>query len=141
MIGFDTQEHELVEQGDLSVAFPLHEARGTASTAVVLFELAPGSALPSHTDSAEETLLVLRGEGEATIGDETARLTAGQAAVVPASAPHGIRNVGEEPLRVLGFFSSATILSVFAEPPAPGAPTLFVNGTPVEALAEVFAPA
>lgn len=134
MITFDVWQHELQGEGDLAFAFPLHDGLGTASTAAVLFELAPGGTLPIHTDSAEETLLVLRGEGEATIGDEQARISSGQAAVVPPSVPHGIRNTGEEPLRVLGFFSGPTVRSVFEEPPAPGAPTLFVNGEPVGVL-------
>jgi quercetin dioxygenase-like cupin family protein len=94
----------------------------------------PGGTLPIHTDSAEETLLVLRGEAEATTGDEQAGVSAGQAAVVPASVPHGLRNTGDEPLRVLGFFAGPTVRSVFEEPPAPGAPTLFLNGEPVGVL-------
>jgi len=99
---------------------------------VVLFELDPGAELVSHTDSAEEILVVLQGSAEATVGDECGPLAAGQAALVPASVPHGVRNTGSETLRVLGFFSASTILSRFEEAPAPGAPRLFVNGAPPE---------
>lgn len=135
MITFDTNELELNGGGGLEFAFPLHETVGTASTAAVYFEIAPGGLLPVHTDSAEETLLVLQGEGEATVGDETARIGAGQVAVVPASMPHGVRNVGDEPLRVFGFFAGPTVLSFFDESPADGAPAVFVNGMPAELLA------
>lgn len=134
MITFDTNELELTGEGGLAFAFPLHETVGTADTAAVLFELVPGATLPTHTDSAEETLLVLAGEGEATVGEETARIAAGQVAVVPASVPHGVRNVGDVPLRVFGFFSGPTVLSFFEDPPGEGAPTVFVNGMPAELL-------
>jgi len=134
VIAIDLEELELNGEGDLRYAFPLHETVGTTGTAAVLFELDPGGVLPAHTDSAEETLVVLRGECEATVGDETGRLRAGQVAVVPASMPHGVRNVGDDTLRVLGFFAAPTVLSYFADSRA-GGPAVFVNGTPAQLLA------
>ena len=99
--------------------FPISSGTGTKSTAVVYFELEPGEHLGSHTDSAEEILLVLEGKGEATIGEEQAGVRAGTLAVVPALVPHSVKNTGEETLRVVGFFSSSTVLSVFDEPMEP----------------------
>jgi len=81
--------------------------------------LEPGEHLGSHTDSAEEILLILEGQGEATIGDERAPVQTGTIAVVPALVPHSVKNIGEETLRVVGFFSSSTVLSVFADPMEP----------------------
>ena len=115
----------------LRVDFPFQSATGTASTATVLFELDPGAELPLHRDSAEELLLILEGEGEATVGDESARVSTGEIALVPAMAPHGMRNIGETTLRVLGFFSSSTNIATFEEPIAPGAPQVFAIGGPV----------
>ena len=68
---------ELVDRGLLSVAFPISSATGTADTAVVYLEFEPGGELAAHTDSAEELLLVLEGTAEGIVGDETARLEAG----------------------------------------------------------------
>ena len=99
--------------GSIRAEFPLQSANGTGSFAAVLFEVDPGEALATHTDSAEEALLVLAGEGEAWVGSETARVRAGDVAVVPAMAPHGVRNTGETALRVIGFFSSSTVMSTF----------------------------
>ena len=99
--------------------FPISSGTGTKSTAVVYFELEPGAHLGSHTDSAEEVLLVVSGSGEATIGDEQAAVQAGTLAVVPALVPHSVKNTGEETLRVVGFFSSSTLLSIFDEPMEP----------------------
>jgi len=137
VIVFDTQDYELIQHGELAYAFPLHEQVGTASTAAVLFEVAPHGALATHTDSAEETLVVLSGECEATVGDETGLLRAGQVAVVPASVPHAVRNLTDEPLRVLGIFTSATILSIFGDDS--DSPQLLVNGAPIATPAAVAA--
>jgi quercetin dioxygenase-like cupin family protein len=139
MIVLDLNDLELSEAGTaggpIRVAFPFHSGTGTASTAAVLFELEPGSALATHTDSAEEVLLILEGEGEAHVGDETVRVLARQVAIVPAMAPHGIRNVGGTTLRVLGFFSSSTVVSTFQEFVGPEGENIGVIGGPVPIFA------
>lgn len=132
MITVDLNEIELMDSGTEGgpdrVTFPFHSGTGTASTAAVLFEVEPGNALGTHTDSAEEILLILAGEGEAHVGDERELVTAGQIAVVPAMAPHGIRNTGDTTLRVLGFFSSSTVVSQFEEPLGPDGEKVAVIG-------------
>lgn len=87
--------------------FPLVGAHGTVNSATVYFELEPGDNLGRHTDSAEELLLVLEGEVEASVGDETSAMTAGNIAVVPVMVPHDIRNTGDTKARVIGFFGGA----------------------------------
>ena len=115
MYTFNLHDVELneVPDGSIRVDFPLQSVHGSASFAAVLFEVEPGNALATHTDSAEEVLVVLAGVGEAHLGDETAAVRDGDVAVVPALTPHGIRNTGDSTLRVLGFFSSSTVMSVF----------------------------
>jgi quercetin dioxygenase-like cupin family protein len=93
--------------------FPFYVGSGTKNTAVVYFELEPGHRLGTHTDSAEEILLILEGTAEATVGDESGRVSAGEMAVVPAMVPHALRNVGDETVRVVGFFSSNVVASTF----------------------------
>ena len=105
--------------------FPISSGTGAKSTAVVYFELEPGEHLGSHTDSAEEILLIVAGRGEATIGDERAAVETGTLAVVPALVPHSVKNTGEETLRIVGFFSSSTVLSVFDAPMEPLATRYF----------------
>ena len=119
----------------LRVGFPHHSQVGNASTATVYFELEPGMHVGMHRDSSEELLLILEGEGEATVGDETAVAQAGAMLTVPAMEPHDIRNVGTGVLRVLGFFSAPTLIATFDEPVAPGGPQVFVIGAPIEIAA------
>jgi quercetin dioxygenase-like cupin family protein len=135
MLVVDLDAVELQENttagGPIRVAFPWHSAAGTGSTAAVLFELDPGSMLATHTDSADEALHILEGEGEAEIGGERARVRVGQVAIVPAMAPHSLRNSGDGTLRVLGVFSSATLVATFEQPLAPGGPQVMVAGAPI----------
>lgn len=97
----------------VKVNFPFFLGTGTKSTAVVYFEIEPGHRLGTHTDSAEEILLVLEGTAEVSLGDEQGRLSAGEMALVPAMEPHGLRNAGEDTVRVAGFFSSNVVVSTF----------------------------
>ena len=83
--------------GGMSVTFPFSSADGMVATATVLQVYEPGGALPEHTDSAEEWLLVLEGTFEATVGDQTVTIAEGQLAYVPALVPHSGVNVGAAP--------------------------------------------
>lgn len=56
---------------------------------------------------------------EATLGDERERLSADQAALIPAMVPHGVRNVGTETARCVGFFAAATVESTLDQPTMP----------------------
>lgn len=125
----------------LEVAFPLHSATGAADSAIVWINLEPGGVLPEHQDSAEELLLVVEGEVEATVDGETGTVGERQLALVPAMAPHGMRNVGQSPARVLGFFSASTLVSTFAEPLGPEGPQVFVTGAPSMIAVPLEAPA
>ncbi|MDX6550246.1 MAG: hypothetical protein QOJ31_930 [Gaiellales bacterium] len=103
----------------MRVTFPVSSMTGAASSSAVYFEVEPGDHIGTHTDSAEEIVVVLGGCGEGIVGEDTCPLAAGGLTLIPAGVPHDVRNTGTEPLRVLGFFSSATVVSVFDDPLAP----------------------
>lgn len=92
----------------------------------------PGRYLGSHTDSAEEVLLIVSGTMEATVGDEVGELSAGQAALIPAMVSHGVRTIGSETARCVGFFSSAKVASTFDQPLMPFGQKV-VGTPPIEA--------
>ena len=118
----------------VNVAFPISRATGAEHTAIVYFEIAPGERLASHTDSAEEILYIVSGEAEAEIGDERGRVRAGDLAVVPAMASHGLVNTGDEPVKVVGFFCEAVVTSTFEGPLQPlGVAQPVIGGEPVAA--------
>jgi quercetin dioxygenase-like cupin family protein len=99
--------------------FPITLASGAASTSVVYFEVPAGKHLGMHTDSAEEILYIVAGTGEAVVGDERVSIEPGSLALIPSMVPHDVVNTGAETIRVVGFFSSATVLSEFEDPFAP----------------------
>lgn len=84
--------------------FPLVGAHGSEKIATVYVELQPGEKLGRHTDSAEELLIVLSGDVEVTVADETSKASRNTIALVPKLVPHDIKNVGTETARILGVF-------------------------------------
>jgi len=146
MIAVQLADRELVqitsetdETRRIRVDFPVSSVAGAASTAVVYFELEPGEHTGMHTDSAEEVILVLSGTAEAIVGDERGELTAGGLGLVPALVPHDVRNVGEETVRVVGFFSSGIVVSVFDDPLLPAGRRVVGTPLPEESAAAVAA--
>jgi len=114
----------------LRVTFPINKWAGSRDSAVVYFEVEPGDRLAHHTDSAEEILYVVAGEAEAEVGDERGRLAAGDLAVIPAMVPHGLVNVGNETVKIVGFFSESEITSTFNEPIQPIGAAVVNQGAP-----------
>jgi len=112
------------------VNFPINTWAGSGDSAAVYFEVEPGDRLPLHTDSAEEILYLVAGEAEAEVGNERGRLAAGDLAVIPAMVPHGLVNVGDETLKVVGFFSESEIISSFDEPVQPFGVAVLNQGAP-----------
>jgi quercetin dioxygenase-like cupin family protein len=140
MLTASTPDLDLIEayidsdpRGRVYPAFPINRFTGAEHTAVVYFEVQPGEYLPTHTDSAEEILYIVAGEGEAQAGDERGRLRAGDVAVIPALVPHGIANTGAETLKVVGFFCESEIVSTFDEPLQPLGQITLTQGAPVAA--------
>lgn len=127
---------ETDETRRIRVDFPISSVAGAASSAVVYFELEPGEHTGMHTDSAEEIVLILSGRAEAIVGDERGELSAGGLGLVPALVPHDVRNIGEETVRVVGFFSSGTVVSVFDDPLMPTGKR--VVGTPLPEESELL---
>lgn len=121
------------ERGHVHPAFPINHYTGAKDTAVVYFEVEPGDYLPTHTDSAEEILYVVAGEGEAHCGDERTTVRAGDLAVIPSMVPHGIANTGDETLKVVGFFCDSKIVSTFDQPLQPLGVSSMTQGAPVPA--------
>ncbi|MFC4247448.1 cupin domain-containing protein [Natribaculum luteum] len=83
---------------------------------IVSIEIESGNYLPTHRDSNEELLLVTEGAVEATVGDETVGLSSGECTIVPKMEPHGLRNVGDDTARVVGFFPNDELTATFDAP-------------------------
>ena len=107
------------------MSVPFNAETGNEDSAVGYFEVEPGNALPTHTDSAEEILLCLEGRVEVSLGNERSQISAGEMALVPAMVPHALRNGGTETVRVVGFFSRVVVESTFEQPLMPNGQRVF----------------
>ncbi len=121
------------EHKRVRVSFPINKWAGARDSAVVYFELEPGDRLATHTDSAEEILYIVSGRGEAEVGEERADVGAGDLAVIPAMVPHGLVNVGEEALKVVGFSCESEVTSTFDEVIQPIGQAQLTQGAPAAA--------
>jgi len=57
-----------------------------------------GGQVPWHNQEQEEVYFIVKGTGEACLGEERATLSAGQAAYIPPGVYHQLTNTGDEPL-------------------------------------------
>lgn len=97
-------------------AFPFNAAAGTDSSAVAYFEIEQGHSMGTHTHPIEEIVLIMAGTVEVTQGDEKATLSAGQIVRMPRMVTHSIYNIGQETVKGVGFFPTATPESTFDQP-------------------------
>ena len=86
---------------------------GAASSGTSLLEVDPGCRLPRHTDSAEETIVVVAGNATVRVADGSAEVPAGGVALVPECVPHEVLNAGEEPLRFVALYASTDVTTTY----------------------------
>jgi quercetin dioxygenase-like cupin family protein len=109
---FDDLQEAWVEGDDAarwrSAAGHAGDASGSS-----LLEVGPGCRLPRHTDSAEESIVVVSGTAEVEVGGEAATLGPGAVALVPRDVPHEVRNVGDAPLRFAAVYASPDVTTTY----------------------------
>jgi quercetin dioxygenase-like cupin family protein len=68
--------------------------------------LEPGQEQKVHAHDGEDKIYyVLEGRGSFVVGDENQEHGAGQIVFAPAGAPHGVKNTGDERMRLLVFMT------------------------------------
>jgi quercetin dioxygenase-like cupin family protein len=88
---------------------------GASASGSSVIEVPAGCRLPRHTDSAEETIVVLSGAADLTIEDERGELPTGTIAVVPEDVPHEVRNAGEDPLRFVAIYAAPEVTTRYEQ--------------------------
>ena len=68
-------------------------------------EMQPGIEVRPHTHNRVEVYLFLTGRAKVMAGDEIEEVTTGDVAIAPIGTPHGIKVIGNEPLRFYSFNS------------------------------------
>jgi len=72
-----------------------------------------------HTDSAEETIVIVDGKASVTVGDEQGEVPAGGVALVPECVPHEVRNEGNGPLRFVALYAGIDVTTTYEQPIQP----------------------
>ena len=88
---------------------------GAKASSSSLLEVDPGCALPRHTDSAEEIVVVVSGTAEVEVGGETGHVPAGGVALVPKDMPHQVRSVGDGPLRFVALYAGTDVVTTYED--------------------------
>jgi len=83
--------------------------KGAVSLNVGQLTFNPESSVPNHTHPTEEAMLVLEGELEAVLGDETTVVKAGQTVLAPAGVKHGFVNRSDGQACLLAIFPTTNI--------------------------------
>ena len=97
-----------------------HDSAGT-ERARLLGERDLWIALEDHTHPINEVIVILEGDPEITLGDETRTLGPGGVVFIPAGTPHRTRNATTSPVRVHAMFPSERIgIEYLERNPAPG---------------------
>ncbi|MDQ3850014.1 MAG: cupin domain-containing protein [Actinomycetota bacterium] len=94
-------------------------SEGSQDSGSSVLEVDPGHRLPRHTDSGEETIVVVAGTAEVEVAGETARLGPGGQALVPTDVPHQVHNVGSDTLRFIAVYASPDIVTTYEQPVQP----------------------
>jgi quercetin dioxygenase-like cupin family protein len=95
------------------------EPPDAAASGTSLMEVDPGCALPRHTDSAEETVVVVSGRAEVELDGERAVVEEGGIALVPKDVPHQVSNAGDGPLRFVAVYASPDVVTRYEAPVQP----------------------
>ena len=91
----------LSQSGHRSIRKVANGEVGGTQQSVWRIEHQPGEVVAAHWHEYEEVIVVLEGEGEATIGDETFPIGPDMSLICPPYTWHGYRNLGSGYLRVL----------------------------------------
>ena len=106
LIRQDSVEH-LERAPGVTVATMVGEASGATEISSGITTFAPGSSNTTHFHNAEESVIVIEGEGVMVIGGEEHHVKSNDAAFITPGTDHRIMNTGDGPFRIA--WSYATI--------------------------------
>lgn len=89
--------------------------QGARSSGSSILEVEAGHRLPPHTDSAEETIVVIAGTATVIVDGSEESVEQGGVALVPADAPHEVRNAGADTLRFAAVYASTDVVTTYED--------------------------
>jgi quercetin dioxygenase-like cupin family protein len=118
-VGPDADFSDAFVEGDEAARWrsaPGHSpSTGATASGSSIIEVPAGCRLPRHTDSAEETIVVVAGAADVEVGGEAVELRAGGLAVVPEDVPHEVRNAGDGTLRFVAVYAAPDVVTRYEQ--------------------------
>jgi quercetin dioxygenase-like cupin family protein len=75
----------------------------------------PGGGIALHTHNCEESVVILEGEALCEVEESSYRLSAFDAAYIPAGLKHRFSNAGEDVLRILWIYGSIDMVRTYVD--------------------------
>jgi quercetin dioxygenase-like cupin family protein len=91
----------------------LDKASGAGGVSMGIVTLQPGCGLKTHTHKVEDAMIVLEGKGLFLLGENEHPVEAGMAVIAPAGMPHGLKNNGSAPLKIVYTWPSVEVERFF----------------------------
>jgi mannose-6-phosphate isomerase-like protein (cupin superfamily) len=98
---FRTSDLPFQDRGQGIRSLPLASALNSEQLLTGFTDIPAGGAIPLHTHSSEEFILVVSGEAAVRIEGREEHVGAMEATLVPPGVVHQFANVGKGPLRIL----------------------------------------
>ena len=109
------------QSGRLSICKVVNGEVGATQQSVWRIEHEPGEVVAAHWSEYEEVIVVLEGDGQATIGHETFVIGPDMSLILPAHTLHSYRNTGAGYLKVMAILPHAE--AVVRRDPLPASAT------------------
>ena len=105
LIRFDSVEHEERRPG-VNLTSLVDGTSGSTKIFSGIAEFAVGASAPTHYHDAEETVIVLEGEGIMVLEGVEHRVNPNDGAFITPGAHHGIANGGDKPFKICWSYAS-----------------------------------
>jgi quercetin dioxygenase-like cupin family protein len=105
LVRFDDVEHQNKRPGVLLTSLVDGDTGATLISSGVA-EFAVGASAPTHYHDAEESVIVIEGEGLMVINGEEHIVTPNDAAFISPGAHHSIANHGDQPFKISWTYAS-----------------------------------
>ena len=105
-----------IERGNGIRSIPLAGAStGAQNIATGMSIFPPGTAIPLHTHSSEEAVVLLEGKAVCEVNGQRYDLVPYDATYVPAGVPHRFINVGDGEMRITWSYGAVNTTRTFVE--------------------------
>ena len=104
-VPFDSVDHEERRPG-VALSSLVDGKTGATQISSGIAEFAVGASAPTHYHDAEESVIVIEGEGLMVLNGEEHIVRPNDAAFIPPGAHHSIANHGDQPFKISWTYAS-----------------------------------